>query len=1051
MYTKGEKIVPVALEDEMRTSYIDYSMSVIVGRALPDARDGLKPVHRRILFAMQELSLEHNKPYKKCARIVGETLGKFHPHGDMAVYDALVRMVQDFSLCYPLIDGQGNFGCFTKETKVRLADGRSLNFGELIAEDKKGKTNYTFSYNHATQKVEIAKIRKPRLTKTREKLVKILLDNNKAIRCTLDHPFMLRNGAYKKAKDLQSGDSLMPLYTEIYGGENDRNLKGYEIILQPMKNEWEFSHHLSDAWNMKNAIYKRNAGKIRHHRDFNKLNNNPENIQRIRWQDQRNDGVPNIQKALSYFSDFQEMLNEAGNRKNHKVKSVTFLKEREDVYDLTVDGTHNFALACGVFVHNSVDGDPAAAMRYTEARMDRVAEEILDDIDKQTVDFRPNFDESLKEPTILPGKMPNLLINGSSGIAVGMATNIPPHNLGEVVNATKALIDDPHLKSDKLMKYVKGPDFPTGGVIYGLDEVKSMYLTGKGRIKVRARAGIEPGRSGKECIVITEIPYMVNKSNLITNIAKLVQTKRVDGITDIRDESDKEGLRVIVELRRGVNAKIILNKLFKHTQMEDTFGAIMLALDHGRPVVMDLRSMLQCYIDHRKEVVYRRTKYELEKAEARAHILEGFKIALANIDKIVAIIKKSKSREEAKLKLMSTFKLSEIQANAILDMRLYRLTGLEQNKIKQEYLELIKKIAALKAILASEQKILGIIKDELTELVEKYGDNRRTEIVARAEDVTVEDLIAKEGCLITISHRGYIKRVPVTTYKPQRRGGKGVSGMEVKDEDYVEHLFTASTHDYILFFTEQGQVHWLKVYEIPQGGRLAKGRPIINLLNLASDAKIAAMVRVEDFNKKLNLLMASAQGYVKKTELKEFSNPRSGGIIGIKIEKSDRLIGVELTSGTDEVILFSKNGKSIRFKESDCRPMGRATRGVRGMKLGAKDEVVSLTRIEDRATLLVVTEQGYGKRSKFDDYRLQSRGGKGIIGIKVTNRNGPVVETCKILEDDEIVLISSNGKMIRLSVNGISVIGRATQGVRVITMAKDEKLEAVTVIMPEEE
>ena len=809
MYTKGEKIIPVALEEEMQRSYIDYSMSVIVGRALPDARDGLKPVHRRILFAMKELNLDHTKAYKKSARIVGECLGKFHPHGDTAVYDAMVRMVQTFSLRYPLIDGQGNFG--------------------------------------------------------------------------------------------------------------------------------------------------------------------------------------------------------------------------------------------------SIDGDSAAAMRYTEARMDRLSEELLSDIDKNTVDFRPNFDESLVEPTILPGKLPNLLINGSSGIAVGMATNIPPHNIREVINATTALIDDPHLTAEKLIKYVKAPDFPTGGIIYGFDEVRSMYLTGRGKIKVRARAGIEPGKSGKECIVITEIPYMVNKSNLITNMAGLVQTKKIDGITDIRDESDKEGLRIVVELRRGVNAKVILNKLYKRTQMEDTFGAILLALDHGRPVLMNLKQILHCYIEHRKDVVYRRTKFELEKAEARAHILEGFKIALANIDKIVAIIKKSKSRDEARIKLMSNFKLSEIQANAILDLRLYRLTGLEQEKIKQEYLELIKRIAHLKAILASEQKVLNIIKKELEELQERYGDSRRTEIVATAEDVTVEDLIAKEGCLITISRRGYIKRVPVTTYKPQRRGGKGVFGMEVKGEDFVEHLFTATTHDYILFFTEQGQVHWLKVYEIPQGGRLAKGRPIVNMLNVGSDAKIAAMVRVEDFNIGANLLMATAQGYVKKTELKEFSNPRSGGIVGIKIEKNDKLIGVELTSGKDEVILFSRSGKSIRFKESNCRSMGRATRGVRGMRLGAKDEVVSLMIVEDRSKLLVVTEKGYGKRSKYEDYRIQSRGGKGIIGIKVTSKNGPVVRTCKVMEEDEIVLISSNGKMIRMSVSGISIIGRATQGVRLINLAKDEKLEDATVIVPDGE
>lgn len=809
MYTKGEKIVTVALEDEMRTSYIDYSMSVIVGRALPDARDGLKPVHRRILYAMRELGLEHNKPYKKSARVVGEVLGKYHPHGDIAVYDALVRMVQDFSLRYPLVEGQGNFG--------------------------------------------------------------------------------------------------------------------------------------------------------------------------------------------------------------------------------------------------SIDGDPPAAMRYTEVRLSEISSEMLGDIDKATVNFMPNFDESLQEPVVLPSKLPNLIINGSSGIAVGMATNIPPHNLGEVVTAIKALIDDPHITSEKLMKYIQGPDFPTGGIIYGMDEVRNTYLTGRGKIKVRARAGVEPGKSGKECIVITEIPYMVNKSALIEEIAMLVQNKKIEGITDIRDESDKEGMRIVIELRRGENANVILNQLYKHTKMEETFGAILLALDHGRPVVMDLKRLLECYVEHRREVVYRRTKFDLEKAEARAHILEGFKIALKNIDEVVNIIKKAHDREEARNKLITKFKLTDIQANAILDMRLYQLTGLEQDKIEKEYLELIKKIEYLKSLLASEKKLLGVIKDELDELAKKYGDPRRTEIVGKAEDLKIEDLIAKEGCLITISHNGYIKRVPVATYKPQKRGGKGVSGMELKEEDFVEHVFTATTHDYILFFTQNGRAYWLKVYEIPQGGRLAKGKAIVNMLNIGQDEKIAAMVRVEDFNKPLNLVMATRKGYVKKTELVEFSNPRSAGIIAMGVEEGDSLIGVELTTGQDEIILVTKNGKSIRFPESQVRPMGRTARGVIGIRLSPKDEVVCLTTVNDRATLLLVTEEGFGKRSQFSDYRVQGRGGKGIIGIKVTKKIGPVVKACKVLDEDEIVLISSKGKMIRTYVEDIRVSGRATQGVKIIKLEEGERLEDATVIMPEEE
>jgi len=808
LYTKGERVVPVALEEEMQTSYIDYSMSVIVGRALPDARDGLKPVHRRILYAMSDLGLVHNKPFKKCARVVGEVLGKYHPHGDSAVYDALVRMVQDFSLRYPLIDGQGNFG--------------------------------------------------------------------------------------------------------------------------------------------------------------------------------------------------------------------------------------------------SIDGDPAAAMRYTEARLKAGAEELLADIEKKTVDFRPNFDESLQEPVVFPGKLPNLIVNGSSGIAVGMATNIPPHNLGEVILAVKALIDNPQITVDQLMKYIPGPDFPTGGIIYGLDEVKRAYRTGRGRIKVRARAGVEPAKNGRECIIITELPYMVNKASLIENIAILVQNKKLEGITDIRDESDKEGMRVVIQLRRGENAQVILNKLYKHTNMEDTFGAILLALDHGKPVVMDLKRILECYIDHRKIVIYRRTKFELEKAETRAHILEGFRIALKNIDEVVRIIRKAKNRDEARVKLIARFKFSTVQTNAILDMRLYQLTGLEQEKIQKEYLGLIKRIEYLKSLLVSEKKIMNLIKAELDEIDKKYSDSRRTEIVGRVEEIEIEDLIAKEGCLITISHRGFIKRVPVAAYKPQHRGGKGVSGMEVKEEDFVEHLFTASTHDYILFFTEQGRVYWLKVYEIPQGGRLAKGKIIKNLLNLSPDEKMTDMVRVEDFSKPLNLVMATRRGYIKKTSLNEFSNPRSSGIIAITIGKDDSLIGVELASGQNEIMLATKGGKSIRFPEAQCRQMGRSARGVIGIRLSPKDEVVCLATVDDRTTLLLVTEKGYGKRSKFSDYRVQSRGGKGIIGIKVTAKNGSVVRACKVLDSDEIVLISSKGKMIRMPVNGISVIGRATQGVRLSTIAKDEKLEDAAVIIPEE-
>lgn len=809
MYTRNEKVTPVLIEEEMKNSYVDYSMSVIVGRALPDARDGLKPCHRRVLFAMRELGLEHNRAYKKSARVVGEVLGKYHPHGDSAVYDTMVRMVQDFSLRYPLVDGQGNFG--------------------------------------------------------------------------------------------------------------------------------------------------------------------------------------------------------------------------------------------------SVDGDNAAAMRYTEVRLMAIAEELLADIDKNTVNFKANFDETLEEPTVLPGKLPNLLVNGSSGIAVGMATNIPPHNLCEIVDGLKILIDDPDATVKDLMKVVKGPDFPTGGQICGTDTIKSMYETGRGHIKMRAKAGIEPTKSGKEFIIVTEIPFNVNKSSLIERIADLVNNKEITGISDIRDESDKDGMRIVIELKRGEIAKVVLNQLYKHTQMQETFGAIMLALDKGRPKVMNLKEMMICYINHRKEVIVRRTKFELDKAEKRAHILEGFKIAIANINEVVKIIRSAKDRLVAKEKLTSKFKLSAVQAEAILELRLYQLTGLEIEKIEAEYLELIKRISYLKSILASEKKVLALIKEELEDLRKRFGDERRTDIVPDEKELRIEDLIANEGCLITISHTGYIKRTPVSLYRQQRRGGKGVSGMETKEEDYVEHLFTASTHDYILFFTEDGSAYWLKVYEIPQGGRATKGKAIINLLNIASDKKLAAMICVKEFDDTRRIFYATKKGVVKKTRLSQFSNPRKGGIIAINIDKGDELIGVKLTSGSDDLLLATKEGMSIRFPEAQVKDQGRATRGVKGITLDKKDEVVSLDIVEKDATLLVVTENGYGKRTEFEEYRIQKRGGKGIITMKTTDKTGLVIGVNRVVDADEIMMISAKGKMVRTSMKGIRIIGRNTQGVRLINLDKDDRLVAVTRVISEDE
>ncbi len=808
MYTKNEKIVPIFIENEMKDSYINYAMSVIVGRALPNIRDGLKPVHRRILYAMKELHLEHNKAYKKCARITGSVLGQFHPHGDMAVYDSLVRMVQTFSLRYPLIDGQGNFG--------------------------------------------------------------------------------------------------------------------------------------------------------------------------------------------------------------------------------------------------SVDGDPPAAMRYTEARMSHISDWLLADIEKDTVRFVPNFDGSLQEPAILPAMLPNLLVNGSSGIAVGMTTNIPPHNLGEIVDAICHLIDNPQCGVKDLMKKVKGPDFPTGAIICGKDGIQDAYTKGRGKILVNAKANTEQQKNGRESIVVTEIPYQVNKNNLIQSIARLINEKRIEGISDLRDESDKDGMRIVIELKRGQNAEIVLNQLYKHTQMQETFGVIMLALVENRPRLLNLKEMMSFYIDHRKEIIIRRTKYELKKAEDRAHILEGLKIALKNLDKIIALIKKSKNPVVAREKLMEKFKFTERQAQAILEMQLQRLTNLEREKIEKEYLELIKKIEMLKGILASEKKVLVIVKDELTDLKKRFGDERRTEIVGEFKELDIEDLIAEEGMVITISHAGYIRRLPISVYKKQKRGGKGVSGGATKEEDFIEHLFIASTHEYILFFTDKGKVYWLKVHEIPQVGRLAKGRAVINLLKLSGDEKITSFVPVKEFDETRFLVMSTRGGIIKKVKLDSFKNPRKGGIIAISLGKEDSLISTVLTDGKSEVLLASKEGKAIRFREKDIRDMGRGAKGVRGIRLGKMDELIAMTGVTPEGSLLTVTENGFGKRTSFREYRLQSRGGKGIINIKITKKNGNVIGLKGVKDSDEIMLITHHGMVVRTPAKGIRIIGRSTQGVRIIRLKSKDKVSSVASIVSEE-
>ena len=789
----------VSIESEMRKSYLDYAMSVIIGRALPDVRDGLKPVHRRVLYAMRELKNDWNKAYKKSARIVGDVIGKYHPHGDTAVYDTIVRMAQDFSLRYPLVDGQGNFG--------------------------------------------------------------------------------------------------------------------------------------------------------------------------------------------------------------------------------------------------SIDGDPAAAMRYTEVRMMKLAHEMLVDLEKETVDFVPNYDESMTEPAVLPAKIPALLINGSSGIAVGMATNIPPHNLNEVCEAIKALVDNPKLEWHDLIKYIPGPDFPTGGIIYGTTGIEDAYRTGRGIIRMRGRVIVEVDRRTQaETIIITELPYMVNKARLIEKIADLVKNKQIEGLRFVRDESDRDGMRIAIGLKRDQIAGVIINQLYKHTRLESSFGVIFLAVVQGRPELLPLSKVLEQFIYHRKEIIVRRTRFDLRKAEERAHILEGLKIALDNLDDVVALIRSSRSPEEARVRLVDTFSLTIIQARAILDMRLQRLTGLEREKIVEEYENVLKDIAHFKEILGSDQLVLNIIKEEISEIQSEFADERRSEIVHDTREINIEDMIAEEDMVVTISHEGYIKRNPITLYQNQRRGGKGKTAMGTKEKDFVQHLFVASTHHTFLFFTNQGKVYWCKVYDIPQAGRTSRGKAVVNLLNLAPDEKMTTVLAVPNFEPGAYIIMATRNGLIKKTDLMAFSRPRAGGIIAINLRQGDELIEARLTDGTYNVFLGSAAGKSIRFHESNVRPSGRVSQGVRGMNLAVGDRIVGMAVLSHGQTLFTVTENGFGKRTSIDEYPLHKRGGKGVITIKTSERNGQVVAIILVEENDDVMLMTNSGKLIRIKVKGVSVISRNTQGVTLIDTDENEKV-----------
>ena len=807
-FTHG-KILPVVIDNEMKKSYIDYAMSVIVGRALPDVRDGLKPVHRRILYSMYERGVTPDKPHRKSARVVGDVLGKYHPHGDSAVYDAVVRLAQDFSIRHPLIDGHGNFG--------------------------------------------------------------------------------------------------------------------------------------------------------------------------------------------------------------------------------------------------SVDGDSAAAMRYTEVRLTKLAMEMMSEINKNTVDFIPNYDGTEEEPTVMPARLPNLLVNGSAGIAVGMATNIPPHNLGEVIDGVVMLIDDPEVDIPQLMTVIKGPDFPTGALIMGREGIKSAYTTGRGAIRVRAKSQIEVANNGKQRIIVTEIPYQVNKAKLIEKIAELVKDKKVEGITDLRDESDRNGMRIVIELRRDVNGRVILNQLYKHTQLQDTFGVITIALVDGQPKTLNLKEVLYYYLEHQKDIIVRRTRFDLGKAEARAHIVEGLRIALDHIDAVVKTIRESQTGEIAKERLMSRFSLSEKQAQAILDMRLQRLTGLERKKLEDEYRDLIKTIAYLQEVLRNEKLVLHIIKDELLAIKEKYNDSRRTQITRDDSELNDEDLIAEEDMVITITNKGYIKRLNINTYRSQKRGGKGITAMATKEEDFVEHLFITTTHHYLMVFTNKGKVYRLKVHEIPEASRTAKGMALVNLLPLTGDELVNTVIPVKEFSKDLYLFMATRRGIVKKSFLAEYNSSRKDGLIAISLDDTDELIGVKLTRGDEEIILGTRNGQAIRFSEKEVRSMGRVTRGVKGIALKDGDAVVAMDSVYDNAELMVITENGYGKRTPLSEYRAQARGGKGYYTIKHTDKTGQLVAFKVVKPGDDLMIITKEGIIIRISVEDASLMGRYTQGVTLMRMHDNDNVVAVAKVMIKED
>ncbi len=1246
---------PVSIIEEMRTAYLDYAMSVIVSRALPDVRDGLKPVQRRIMYGMWDMGVRHNTAHKKCARIVGDVLGKMHPHGDSSVYEALVRMAQEWNMREPLVDGQGNFGCFTGDTKIKLLDGTERSFAEL-AQLPRDEIFYVYS-SGAEGRIVVGEGRHSRVTRRGAQLVELTFDDGSKVRCTPDHRFMLRTGEWKEAQHLTIDDSLMAGYFDTK--PLDAKTNDYLRVLQPTTGEYEFVHRLADEYN---EAHSRNRPVerpfVRHHKNFNRFDNRPTNIERMNWlehlhlhidqiqalwqQDDfrvaqrtgvqqyyanhpevveerrrrmitqnrsvtfRNENrkrlaqslrerhaanpelarqqgemlrqlwqdpeyrakyapdhhrkmaqklwaepavreqhrakiaqqwqdpafraahlegrkhdyarrvaenprimtelaqksavslkqkwsdgdysrqvmrtkiagyvarllaefdranitaavydarrnanwIPNSQKALTYFASFDELLDVAAVH-NHRVVDVQWLDERVDVYDITVDEHHNFMLANGCIVHNSIDGDAAAAYRYTEARLSAIAEELLFDIEKNTVDFVPNFDGSYMQPSVMPAKIPNLLLNGAAGIAVGMATNIPPHNLNELCDGITLLIDKPEATVEELMALIPGPDFPTGGTILGNEGIVSGYSTGRGHIIIRAKAHIEEAARGAFHIVLTELPYQVNKARLQERIAELVKEKKIDGIRDVRDESDRTGIRLVVILKQDAQPRKVLNQLFKFTSMQVTFGVNMLALvDGNHPRVLTLKQALKHYIEYRETVIRRRTEFELARARARAHILEGLKIAIDNLDEIIRTIRESKTREAARNNLQVGFQLSELQANAILEMQLGRLASMERQRIEDEYREVTKLIGELEAILESKQRVMGIIKQDMIYLKEKYGSVRRTRIAAEATgDISAEDLIPDIQVLVTVTDRGYIKRLPADTYRPQLRGGKGIKGMSTRDTDVVEHMVTCRSLDDLLFFTDRGKVYQLKAHEVPDASRTAKGLPLVNLISLEPGEQITSILNVPDFAQGEFLVMATVKGKIKRTILSEYSSVRSNGLIAIGLEPGDELRWVRASKGDEDILLTSCMGQTIRFEQSEVRAMGRPASGVQGMNIREDDRLVSMDLVEDDSALLVVTTHGFGKRTALNDYPVKGRAGMGVITIKLRERD-QIAAAQVVKPTDVLTLISKQGIVLKTHISSISQLGRLTQGVTIMHLGPKDAVATFSVEPPQDD